>query len=73
MVGGVVLSASKAVKIPSLDSRLRNYQFFLPECQGATGVSQNAARAILLPRRPQPILGRGCDDRNGVDLCQVEN
>ena len=19
------------------------------------------------------ILGRGCDDRNGVDLCQVEN
>jgi hypothetical protein len=45
----------------------------LPQCQGATGVSQNAARAILLPRLAQPILSRGCDDRNGVDLCQVEN
>jgi len=37
------------------------------------GVSQNAARAISLPRLAQPILGRGYDDRNGVDLCQVEN
>jgi len=29
--------------------------------------------AISLPRLAQPILGGGCDDdRNGVDLCQVE-
>ena len=39
--------------------------------RGATGVSQNAARAISLPRLAQPILGRGCDDRNGVDPSAV--
>ena len=28
---------------------------------------------VTLDRVAQPILGGGCDDRNGVDLCQVEN
>ena len=43
MIGGVVLSASKAMKVPIPRLQTEESVTFLPQCQGATRVSQNRA------------------------------